>query len=318
VTKNETLPAAFVTIGESLGSLASTECGPLEHTRTLRLRTAGAEANVAVGVRRLGVAALWAGRVGSDPLGDLIARELAAEGVAVQALRDPAPTALMLKERRTSEQTRVYYWREGSAGSKLSEADVPEAAIRSARVLHLTGVTAALGDTPRRALWRAIEIARAHDVPVSFDINFRSRLWTGADAAPILRDFVRHSDILFAGEDEAALLSSSTGPAAIRELSKLGPTTVLLKRGPEGSLALVDDELIDTPALPVLVVDAVGAGDAYAAGYLAGMLQGRSPFERLETAAKLGSIAVSTEGDWEGLPRAEELAAFQTVDSVHR
>lgn len=317
MTSNQA-PAALVTVGEALGSLASTEYGPMGQSRALRLRTAGAEANVAIGVRRLGLPALWAGRVGLDPIGDLIVRELAAEGVQVRVTRDGAPTALMLKERRTSEITRVHYWRERSAGSCLSEVDVPEADIATASVVHLTGVTAALGQSARRALWKVIEVARGRNVPVSFDVNFRSRLWPDSEAAPVLRDLAKHSDILFAGEEEAALLSAESGPRAIRELSRLGPTTVLLKRGAQGSTALIDDRLLDAPVLPVRVVDPVGAGDAFAAGYLAGTLHGWPARRRLEVAAALGGVAVSTEGDWEGLPHLDELASFQHLDHVHR
>ena len=311
-------PAALVTIGEGLGSLTPTEYGPLGHSRNLRLRTAGAESNVAIGVSRMGLPAVWAGRVGADPVGDLVVRELKSEGVRVRAARVDAPTALLVKEHRTSEVTRVHYWRENSAGASLSEADVPEADIRAAGVLHLTGVTAALGDSARRALWKAVEVARGHEVPVSFDINFRSRLWSDTEASPVLRDLVKHADIVFAGEDEAALLCAESGAGALHALSRLGPATVLLKRGADGASALIDGELLDAPAHPVRVVDLVGAGDAFAAGFLAGTLHGAKAQERLELAAILGSVAVSTEGDWEGLPRRDELASFRELDPVHR
>lgn len=318
MTAHEVAPAALVTIGEGLGSLASTEFGPLGHSRNLRLRTAGAESNVAIGVSRMGLAAVWAGRVGADPVGDLIVRELESEGVRVRVARVDAPTALLVKEYRTSEVTRVHYWRENSAGASLSEVDVPEDDIRSAGVVHLTGVTAALGDSARRALWKGIEVARGHGVPVSFDINFRSRLWSGAEASPVLRDLVKHADIVFAGEDEAALLCAEAGSGALHALSRLGPATVLLKRGAQGSSALIDGELLEVPARPVRVVDLVGAGDAFAAGFLAGTLLGVTARERLELAAIFGSVAVSTEGDWEGLPHRDELATFRELDPVHR
>lgn len=311
-------PPGLVTIGEGLGSLGSTEYGPLGHTRTLRLRTAGAESNVAIGVSRLGLPAVWAGRVGADPVGDLIVRELESEGVRVRVARVDAPTALLVKENRTSEMTRVHYWRENSPGCTLSEADVPEEDIRCAGVLHLTGVTAALGDSARHALWAAVEVARGHGVPFSFDINFRSRLWSGAEATPVLRDLVRHADIVFAGEDEAALLCADSGTDTLQALNRLGPATVLLKRGARGSSALVDGELLHASALPVRVVDLVGAGDAFAAGFLAATLHGAKARERLDLAAVLGSVAVSTEGDWEGLPRRDELASFREVDPVQR
>lgn len=318
MTNTTSSTADLVTIGESMGSLSSTEHGPLGHTRTLRLRTAGAEANVAIGIQRLGLQSLWAGRVGDDPIGDLVVRELLAEGVHVRASRDDAPTALMIKERRTSEVTQVHYWRQDSAGSRTSEKDVPEAEIRNARVLHLTGVTAALGHGPRRALWKAIEIARGERVPVSFDVNFRSRLWSASEAGPVLRDVIKHVDILFAGNDEASLLTSHRDGAALRDLSRLGPSSVLLKKGAHGSSALIGHTIFDHPGYTAISIDAVGAGDAYAAGYLAGMLLDWAPEQRLKTASRLGAIAISTDGDWEGLPRLAELTRFSDPEPVQR
>ena len=309
---------AVLTMGEALGMLTPEDHGPMVHSSNLRLRIAGAEANVAVGVRRLGHPTTWVGRLGNDPIGDRVVRELTAERVTVVAVRDDAPTSLMVKERRTADLTRVHYWRRNSAGSLLSADDIPEDQLRAAAVVHLTGITPALGTGPRAAVMAAVETARSCGVTVSFDVNFRSQLWEAHEAAPVLRDVVKHADIVFAGVHEAALVTGASGADLLDELSALGPATVLLKRGHEGADAIIEGQRFSVPAHPARCVDPVGAGDAFAAGYLASLLHGWPPETRLDTATRLGAIAVSTDGDWEGLPHRHELDGFAGNDPVQR
>lgn len=315
-------PGGLVTLGETLARLDSPVAGPLRHARSLDLGIAGAESNVAIGLRRLGGTAAWVGRVGEDEFGRLVLMTLAGQGVDVsQAVVDPAgPTALLVKERRTSRLTRVYYYRAGSAGSRLGPADVPESLIRSAGVLHVTGITAALSDSAREAVRAAVEVARAAAVPVSLDLNYRRALWSTSEAAGVLRSLAGQADILFATELEAGLVASGQGAAALAAgLAALGPREVLVKRGSLGVTACCDDQLIEVPAHPVALVDPVGAGDAFAAAYLAERLRGRPLAERLDAATSAGAYAVTVAGDWEGLPSREELALIRgTGDDVHR
>lgn len=303
----------LVTLGETLARLDSPVPGPLRHARSLDLGIAGAESNVAIGLRRLGGTAAWVGRVGDDEFGRLVHMTLAGQGVDVsRVVVDPAaPTALLVKERRTKGLTRVYYYRTGSAGSRLRPSDVPEDLIRSAGVLHITGITAALSDSAREAVHAAVDTARAAAVPVSLDLNYRRALWTTGEAAKALRPLVSQADILFATELEADLVASGQGVAA---LAALGPREVLVKRGPRGVTACCDDELTEAPAYPVTMVDPVGAGDAFAAAYLAERLRGRPVAERLDAATRAGAYAVTVAGDWEGLPSREELALIGSAD----
>jgi 2-dehydro-3-deoxygluconokinase len=320
--------APLVTLGETMGVLIPAAAGPLHRGAGLRLSVAGSESNVAIGVRRLGVAATWIGRVGPDEVGDLILRELRAEDVAVRVVRDRAPTGMMLKTTRAAGITRVSYFRAASAGSRLAPEDLDEGAIAAAGVLHVTGITPALGPRPAAAVHAAIEIARAAGAPVSLDVNYRAALWDAAAAGAALRDLARRADILFAGEHEARLLADPgdpagpvgpAGPAAMaRELAGLGPRQVLIKRGQLGSVALIDGRRHEQPALPVLAVDPVGAGDAFVAGYLAELLAGRPPAARLATAAAAGAFAVTVSGDWEGLPTRAELDLLDAPDDVIR
>ena len=312
-------PAPLVTLGETMGVLIPAVPGPLHRGAGLRLSIAGSESNVAIGVRRLGGAATWIGRVGPDEVGDLILRELRAEDVTARAVRDRAPTGLMLKTTRAAGITRVSYFRSASAGSRLAPGDLDEDAITAAGVLHVTGITPALGPRPAAAVHAAIETARAAGVPVSLDVTYRAALWDAEAAGAALRDLARRADILFAGEHEARLLADRGEPAAMAaELARLGPWQVLIKRGHRGSLALIDGSRHEQPALPVLAVDPVGAGDAFVAGYLAELLAGQPPAARLATAAAAGAFAVTVSGDWEGLPTRAELDLLDAPDDVIR
>jgi 2-dehydro-3-deoxygluconokinase len=312
----------LVTLGETLGLLVAEDVGPLSLARGMRLSMGGAESNVAIGVARLGVAATWIGRLGDDPVGDLIERQLLAEGVRCLVRRDPAPTAIMLRERRTGTVARVSYYRHGSAGSHLQTADLPEGAVEQAGMLHLSGITPALGPDPAETVREAMRRARRAGVPVSVDFNFRSRLWDAATAAPVFRELAAGADIVFAGDDEARIAlegDASARPEALAErLAALGPSEVVIKRGRRGALARIGGELIEVPAVPVHPVDTVGAGDAFVAGYLASRLLGRGVRDRLSTAAVAGAFAVTVPGDWEGLPRPHELGLLGAEEDVQR
>jgi 2-dehydro-3-deoxygluconokinase len=313
---------ALVTLGETMGVLAANEIGPLRAGQQMTVGVAGAESNVAIGVSRLGHRAAWIGRVGADAVGRVVLRELRAEGVDVsRAVVDgDAPNGLMLKLRRTTATAEVRYARRDSAGSRLRPDDIPADVVGSARVLHVTGVTPALGDSARAAVFHAVEIARSTGVPVSLDLNHRASLWSDDEASAVLGDLVKQCDIVFASENEAALIVGSCAPAdAAARLAALGPGHAVVKRGDLGYVALVGGESFSAPAVSVSVADPVGAGDAFVAGYLASWLDGDAPAHALETANLMGAFAVASPGDWEGLPTRDELAAFaRRTDAVTR
>ncbi|GLY05666.1 sugar kinase [Actinoplanes sp. NBRC 101535] len=301
-----------LTLGESMGIFVADGIGPVEHARGFTLGVAGAESNVAIGVARLGGPATWVGRLGRDAAGSLITTRLRSSGVRVIAVEDDAFTGLMIRYRRSGEFIHADYHRAGSAGSRLSPADVPEAELAAAGILHVTGITPALGATARAAVFHAVEIARAAGVPVSLDVNYRSKLWSHAEAAPVLRDLVSRSDLVFAGPDEAAIVLGDDEPLA--GLARLGPAEVIVKDGARGCTALVDGTRHEVPALPVTSIDPVGAGDAFVAGYLADRLAGAAPEQRLRTAIAAGAFAVTVPGDCEGLPGRDDLAALSGGD----
>lgn len=294
--------------------------GPLANASSLALGLGGAETNVAIALSRLGTSVTWIGRVGNDSLGEKVAREVTAEGVSVVRIVDnDAATGLMIKERRTTEFTRVWYYRAGSAGSRLSPEDLPAERIQSARVLHVTGITPGLSASAAAATTRAIDLAQAAGVLVSFDLNYRSALWTPEEAAPVFRSIIERADIVFAGDDEAAITVGEGSSVELADrIAALGPVQVVIKRGSLGCTARIDGVLYEQDAVKITPVDTVGAGDAFVAGYLAELLRDCSPQERLQTAVRTGAFACLVSGDWEGMPRRSELGLLDATEPVLR
>lgn len=314
--------SGVVTLGETLGLFAATEVGSLERVQDFRLGIGGAESNVAVGVARLGVPSTWIGRVGADGIGERIQRELRAERVDARVIVDEAaPTAIMIKHRPVGGRSAVLYHRAGSAGSRLRPEDVDAARIRSAAVLHVSGITPALSPSASAAVDHAVAVASDAGVPVSFDVNHRTALWRGRDAAASHRRVAAASTLLFAGLDEVRMLIDDPRAEpmdAALAAAELGPRDVIVKLGPDGCVALLDGEQHVVPAVPVDVVDTVGAGDAFVAGYLAELVSGAPARQRLATAALAGAFACLGPGDWESLPTRADLALLSGDEPVQR
>lgn len=303
-----------LTLGESMVALRGS--GPLKLGGSMDVSIAGAESNVAIGLARLGHATRWAGAVGDDEAGELVLRTLRAEGVDVSgATRDPdAPTGLILFEPRLPEVTRVHYYRAGSAGSRLTAASVERAftAPGTPRVLHLTGITPALGPSARDACRRALELAREQGTTVCLDVNFRSRLWSDEESAAVMRSWMPYVDVLIASDDELPLCvpemaTAGEVSASAKALLAQGVREVVVKLGADGATAYTADGELHAPARPVRAVDAVGAGDAFVAGYLSALLDGADVAGRLDRAVTTGAFAVASHGDWEGAPTRAEL-----------
>jgi 2-dehydro-3-deoxygluconokinase len=307
--------SGLVTLGEQLGQLASWVEGPLRQGAATHVSVCGAEATVAIGVRRLGFDAAYLGRVGDDAFGRMGRDVLRAEGVDVSGLRvDPSgSTGLLIRTRRTSQRTVVEYLRAGSAGSRLAPEDIEATVVRSADLLHVTGITPALSGSAAKAVDTAIAIAKEAGVPISFDVNYRANLWTTDEAAPVLRRLAACADVVIGGRTEMALLGDQ-----LEQVAELGPREVVRTEGALGATALCEGVTHHVEARVVDVVDVVGAGDAFVAGYLAARMDGRPPADRLRLGSVLGAFAVSTRGDWEGLPHRDELGLLDHGDEVFR
>lgn len=309
-----------LTLGETMGMFSATATGSLAQVDGFRLGIGGADSNVAIGLARLGTPVTWIGRIGADEIGARVLRELRAEGVDANAIVDAgAPTGLMIKSRPAAHLVKVTYRRDGSAGSRLSVDDIDPALVRGARLVHVTGITPALSASAAAAIDHVVDIAVEAGVPVSFDVNHRSSLWSSADAALAYRRLASRSSVLFAGESEARLLVGGATPAELaEELAGLGVSQVIVKRGAEGCVAMIDGVAFAVPAIAITAVDTVGAGDAFVAGYLSELLAGSEPNRRLETGVRCGAFACLGPGDWESFPTRSDLSMLESGDPVLR
>lgn len=290
-----------VCIGESMG-LVTALGAPLAATETAALGIAGAEGNVAVGLVSAGHRAAWASRLGDDPIGVRISTELERRGVDLWVTTDAdAPTGVMFKDPGV-ESSSVYYYRRGSAASLTAPGFLDPARLAGVRIVHTTGITPALSPSCRAMVDQLFTDARAAGALVSFDVNDRRALWTMQDAAETLAVLADAADIAFVGRDEAERIWGTATAAEIRtHLPHCG--LLIVKDGDVGATAFLgDDEPVFVPAPRVEVVEPVGAGDAFAAGFLAATLEGAELAERLSAGHAAAARVLTTHGDLPPLP----------------
>ena len=255
-----------ITVGETMAAFVSRD-DPAQFVAT----PAGAESNVAMGMARLGLRTRWVSRLGDDPLGELVASAVAAAGIDVAVEQDARrPTGVMVKH-VTASGARVDYYRSESAARTLHPRDLERTGF--ARSWHVTGIAPALSKSAGDLI-RAI-VGRQGGVTgrITFDINFRPRLWTDvASANQTLLPLARRADVVFVGNDEAEAVFETSDSEALGSLilCREGQELVL-KRGAAGASVITRHGEVLEPALVVDVVDVTGAGDAFAAGYLAAL-----------------------------------------------
>jgi 2-dehydro-3-deoxygluconokinase len=304
-----------VTIGETMVLLDPIENGPLDMVSGYRQRVAGAESNFAIALARLGFRTAWISRLGTDPFGRLIRRAISSEGVEVHAGEAPdAPTGIYFKERAGPDAVAVHYYRNGSAASGLKPGDVPEDVIQGSRLLHFTGISMAVTGTLGEATLHAVDVARKAGLEISFDPNLRPQLWSADSARRALDSVMRDLDVLFTGEAEAQLLTGQTEQRRVlAELRKRAIKLVVIKRAAAGALLASDDHVIQIPPVQIeSVIDSVGAGDAFNAGFVAGHLKGLDLAECGKLGCAVGASALAGTGDYETVPawaQARQLAA---------
>lgn len=277
----------------------------------LRMDMAGAEANLCIGLSRLGHRAMFISRVGDDPFGARIRAQLILEKVEVHGLITDAeaPTGVFFRENLADGQRRVYYYRSGSAASHLGPEDVRQEWFAGVKIVHLTGITPALSKSCAEACRKAIRLAKDVGALVSFDPNYRPRLWDEETARKSLLPFIEQADLLLMGhEDARAILCAEGSEDCLLAAAAIGPQVVVLKQAERGALAWMGGKIIHVPAYPVeRVLDPVGAGDGFDAGFLAGWLRGFTMEESLRLGARVGAAAVGVFGDYHGYPHAEEI-----------
>jgi 2-dehydro-3-deoxygluconokinase len=290
----------LVTLGEVLLRLAVPSPACMETVRRLDVQIGGAEANVAATAARLGLRTAWISALPANGWGERVRRELVGHGVDCSHVRivEGARLGLYFLEYGVPPRPiRVLYDRRESAFAQLRPEDVDWEPVRQARIVHLTGITPALSATARKLSERALHDAAT----VSLDVNFRAALWSPTEACAWLQMALPAVRYLFIGLDEARLVFGfDEGPERVLErLAQLAPrSTVTLLMGEGGSLTLDSGRLV-RPSLvpPAQIVDPIGAGDAYVAGFLWATMRGADLNTTVDTAAAVAALKCSMWGD---------------------
>jgi sugar/nucleoside kinase (ribokinase family) len=303
-----------IAIGETMALLVADEPGPLVDAQHFSRRLAGADSNVAIGLARLGFKVGWISRLGADSFGAYVRRAIEAEGIDTSRVETDAQraTGFMLKSRAAGgSDPLIEYYRRGSAASQLGLAQFDPAYLLRSRHLHATGITPALSAAACELVSRAMQLMRANGRSVSFDPNLRPSLWPdGQTMRDTLNRLARDADWVLPGLAEGQLLTGCDTPEAIAGFYLAqGAKAVLVKLGAAGAyLRTADGEVHQSPGVAVpVIVDTVGAGDAFAVGIVSARLEGLAWPEAMARANWIAAQALQVVGDMEGLPRRDQL-----------
>ncbi|GAB3703295.1 sugar kinase [Nocardiopsis oceani] len=308
-------------VGETMLLLTPPAATPLDHASTLETGIAGAESNVACGLAALGHRPAWLSRVGDDPFGRVVLRTLRERGVDVSGVHtDPErPTGLFAKD-PDPEGSAVHYYRSGSAASDMGPELAGHPLVRSARIVHLSGITPALSP---RADALAESLLADPETTVSFDVNHRPRLWDPGAAAPRLLALARLADVVLVGRDEAEELWGTSTAEEVRELLP-GAGHLVVKDAEHGATEFHGgdsadpvDNAVHVPAPAVDVVEPVGAGDAFASGYLAALLRGLDAPARLRLGHLCAGAVLRVPGDLAPPPDGTVLEELLAAPEEH-
>ncbi len=294
--------ADVTTLGEIMLRYSVPAGSRLETATQLDVRPGGAESNLAALLARLGRRTAWVGGLPDNALGRLAANHLRMAGVDLGGVHwcpDGRMGTYYVEFSAPPRPTQVIYDRAHSCTAQLTPATVAWDTLLAARLLHLTGITPALSAGCRSIVREAVARAKDAGLAVSFDVNYRQKLWSAAEASAALTPLLHQVDLLFCGHGDAQRIFHCAGdpPSALRQLAEqTSAQIVVMSIGAAGALAWRGGEVLQVDAVPVVIVDRLGAGDALAAGVIDGWLEG--DLERgLRTGVLLAGMALAQHGD---------------------
>jgi len=306
----------ILNIGEPMGLFVANEVGDASEIENFTRYSAGAEMNVAIGVSRLGLNSFYASAIGNDPMGRYIEKVLQREKVHTNYLlvSETELTGFMLKEKTLQGDPKVYYYRKGSAASKLSVDDIKEMDITKFDHIHFSGVYLAVSEQSREVSYYLAKKAKEHKIFTTFDPNLRPRLWKSEkDMIDTTNDFAKFASLVLPGISEGKILMGSEDPEKIADFYiNNGANCVIIKLGAEGAYfkeksgpsQIVKGFKVEN------IVDTVGAGDGFAVGIIYGLVNNFDMVKTVQCGNAIGAIQLGSASDNEGLPTVKELQNF--------
>ena len=276
----------------------------LETEGSLDAQVGGAESNVAAAATCLGAEATWLSKLPDNPLGRRVVRSLSGHGVTPDVVWDDSADARLgtyyLERGADPRETSVVYDRAGSAITTLEPDELDFEVLEAASIVHTTGITPALSASTRETTSELLAAAEEADVTRSFDLNYRSKLWSTADAQACYESLLGEVDLLFAPIRDAQNVLGYDDDAksvAYQLADDYDIETVVITRGSTGSLAYTDGRVVEQGVFDAETVDAIGTGDAFVGGVLAELLAGSDISRALQYGSATASLKRTVEGD---------------------
>ncbi|MGJ7046217.1 sugar kinase [Thermoanaerobacterium thermosulfurigenes] len=306
--------AKVLLAGEPMALFIADEEGTLDNVSKFTKALAGAEANVAIGLSRLGHNVKYITKLGNDPFGKYIYKKLSEEKIDVSSIKftDEYPTGFMLKSKTSEGDPDIFYFRKGSAASHITPDDI-DCDVSRLKHIHITGITAALSKDTLDTVYRMIQIGKENGIRISFDPNIRKSLWKNEyEMVTTLNDIAYNCNIVMPGIKEGLILTGSNDVDDIADFYlKRGVEAVIIKIGDKGAYVKTKDESFTVRGYKVeKVVDTVGAGDGFATGVISGLLEGLTLKDAVKRGNAIGAIIIMSPGDNDGLPDRDTLEKF--------
>jgi 2-dehydro-3-deoxygluconokinase len=312
--------AEIVTFGEAMLRLSPPNFRRLEQARSLDVNVGGAELNVAVGLTRLGRKAAWVSRLTDNPLGRLIANQAREVGVDVSHLawtKDDRVGLYFLEFGAAPRASSVLYDRKNAAIAQIAPGMIDwQSAFADAKWFHVSGITPALSRSAAEVTREALQAARAAKVRTSIDLNYRAKLWSEAEAGKWMREFMPLCDVLITTEEDAEKVFGIRGEnyeEVAEKLAKAFPLSSvaitirinpLVWRNSWTAIAWHGGKILKTANYELEIVDRLGAGDSFAAGFIHGMLDG-DPQKALDWGVAASAIKHTIPSDFNWVTREE-------------
>jgi len=319
VTCKTTITTAFdvITMGETMVAFEAQGYGPLSENVIYQKWIGGAEDNFIIGLARLGFRCGWFSRLGDDEFGKEIYRTIRGEGVDVsRVIFEPeAATGVFFVERQATGEFRCYYYRQFSAASRLSQSDIDPDYMKSAKIIYLTGITPAISESAHEATEEVFRLATKNGQTIVFDPNLRLKLVSIDWVRQVLIPLMQKSNYVMPGENELKLLMDCEDlEAAIQKAHGLGIGNLIVKRGARGAVtAIAGNKAANTPAFALTnPISSMGAGDCFAAGFVAGLLKNQPLEECARWGNAMGAFCLMGWGPYQTLPDYDELQSFLT------